>query len=302
MTTTPSSSSSLLFQRACTLQVADLLIPAGQGTGLDVSFVIKRGVKVTAGGQKPQPNTCDLKIWNLSPTHRKQLEQSTIPGAAGAATKIVPVIVTAGYTARQSVLFSGELRAAHSVTDGADIVTELSTGDGDQALTQQRLSIALGPGAGAVQGLQQLVAALGVGQGNVQKAIALLQATPLAAQLFVKGVCMKGAAADVMSEFCRSVGLDWSIQHGQLQFTALGQPVQGQAILLDADHGLIGSPTVDTKGILSCETEMIPDMAPGRALSLNAVTVQGGFRVLSVETKGDTFGNDWGHAIEAKRY
>ena len=88
----------------------------------------------------------------------------------------------------------------------------------------------------------------------------------------------------------------------KLQITALGQPVAGTAVLLDSDHGLIGSPTVDTTGILACKTEMIPDVFPGTKLSLNAKNVTGGFRVLSVATKGDTFGNEWGHEIEATRY
>ena len=73
-------------------------------------------------------------------------------------------------------------------------------------------------------------------------------------------------------------------------------------MLIDSQHGLIGSPTVNTTGLLSCKTEMIPDMFPGTKLSLNAKDVTGGFRVLSVETSGDTSGNEWGHDIEAMRY
>ncbi len=297
---TATSSSSLLFGKACTIQVGSILIVAGQGTGLDVDFTVHRGVKVTAGSVKPQPNTCDLKICNLSPSHRKELEASTVPGKG---TKKVPVQISAGYKARSSVIFSGELRAAHSVPTGdGTIVTELTTGDGDDALTQARLSIALGPGTTATQGVKAILAGLGVGEGNLSSAIKRLQQQALAAQLFSRGVVLKGSAAELMTDFCRSVGLDWSIQNGSLQLTALGQPVQGQAILIDADHGLIGSPTVDTKGILSLETEMIPDVFPGVALSMNATNVKGGYRVISVETHGDTDGEDWGHKIEAARY
>lgn len=295
------NASSLLFGKACVVQVADLKIPAGNGTGLDVTFSVKRGVKVTHGVTKPQANTCDLSIFGLNPAHRKELEASTIPGKG---TTVVPVVISAGYQGRSSVVFSGELRAAHSIPDGeGNIVTELTTGDGDDFLTQARLTIALGPGSSAGAGIDAIVAGLGVvGKGNLQSAKARLAQNALAAQLFSKGVVLKGSAAELMTDFCRSVGLDWSIQNGSLQLTAVGQPMGGQAILIDGAHGMIGTPTVDTKGILSVETEMIPDMFPGVALSMQAANVKGGFRVLSVETSGSTFGDEWGHKLEAARY
>src|SRR5271166_3967413 len=228
----------LLFERSCTVQVGTLLIPGGtQGFGLRIAFKVKRGVKVTQGVTKPQPNTCDLKIWNLSLSHQKQLEQSTVPGAG---KTVVPVIISAGYQKSAHAIFSGELRAGHTVTDHADSTTELTTGDGDQALTQKRLTIALGKGTTATQGINAILTALGIGQGNLPTAIRLLQAQPLAAQLFAKGVVMKGSASQVMTTFCRSVGLDWSIQNGALQITDLNQPVAGTAVLLDSEHGLIG--------------------------------------------------------------
>jgi hypothetical protein len=295
-----SNATSLLFGKSCTIQVAGLLIPAGQGTGLDVVFTVRRGVKVTQQALKPQPNTCDLQIFNLNPDHRKQLEASTVPGKG---TKVVPVIISAGYKARVSTIFSGELRAAHSVPDGAGtFTTELNTGDGDDALTQTRLTVALAAGSSAQQGLDKIVAALGVGKGNAAGAIARSAQQALAAQLFSRGVVLKGSAAELMTDFCRSVGLDWSIQNGALQLTSLGQPMKGSAILIDGTHGMIGSPTVDTKGILSVETEMIPDMFPGALLSMQSTYVKGGYRVLSVETHGDTAGDEWGHKVEAARY
>jgi hypothetical protein len=286
---------SLLFNRACTVQVADLLIPAGNNTGLDVWFEVKRGHV----SPRPQPNTATLRVWNLSPQHRKAFEASTVPGAG---QLVVPVVITAGYAGRVSTIFAGEMRGGFSAQDGPDILTELTTGDGDDALTQARLTLALGPGTTGEQGLRTIVRELGVDEGNLAQAVALLNAQPLAGQLFAKGAVFKGSAADVMTSFCRSAGLEWSVQHGKLQVTAIGQPLAGQAILLDADHGLIGAPTIDTKGILHCETLMIPDIAPGVPLSVQATNIQGGFRVLAVETRGDTRGDDWGHCIEAKRY
>lgn len=305
MTTPTAQNPALMFQRTATVQISltpseVLTLQCGAaGFGFDVDFKVKRGVKVTPAANKPHPNTCELKLWGLNPSHRKALQQTYQPGKTN---PVIPVVISAGYLTRRSVIFSGELRAGNNVTDGADVVTELSTGDGDKALTQQRLTIALGPGSQATQGLQTILTGLGIGQGNLQKAITLLQAQPLAATLFSKGVVLKGSAADLMTDFCRTAGLDWSVQNGALQITALNQPLAGQAVLIDENHGMIGSPTVDTQGILTVKTEMIPDVFPGVLLSVQSVSVTGGYKVIAVETRGSTKSDEWGHTIQATIY
>lgn len=276
-----------LIQRAATLTVGDLSIPAGSGTGLDIAFTVKRTLKA-------EPNTCDLKIHNLTRDHQKQLAQ---------AKDGVACILAAGYVgAGQSVIFSGELRAGQTVTDGATRTTELSTGDGDKALRQARLSVALGPGSTGADGLKKIAAALGVGSGNLAKAVNLVQSNPALAQYFTKGAVIRGSAAEWMSQICASAGLEWSIQDGALQLLELGAPLSSQAILVDSDHGMVGAPTVDTKGILTVTTLMIPGVKPGVKLSMDAEDVQGGYRVISVESSGDSLGAEWYHRCEAVRY
>lgn len=297
-----------LWQRALTLTVGTLAITYVKGIGLDVEFTVRRGVQVTQKAVKPVPNTCDLKIYNLSVAHRKQLEQLTTvttPQSANpqsGAQKIVPCIISAGYVGRQSIVFSGELRAAQSVTEGADTITELTTGDGDTALQQTRLTVALPPGSTLGSGLRKVLAALGIGQGNLSRALALISANPLVAQMYSKGVVFKGSPAEILTDICRAAGLQWSIQHGVVQFQDLGQPLGGQAILIDAAHGMVGSPSVDTKGILTFTTLMLPDLAPGVKVAMNAKNVKGGYQVLSVETTGQTNANEWYQKVEAQRY
>lgn len=294
-------SSSALYKRAATVQVGTIKIDAGGTSALDVAFRIQKGVHITKNSCKPQPNTCDLRIYNLSTDHQKELEQATTP-TPGAPPKVVACSISAGYVGRQSLIFSGQLRGANTVTDGATDVTELTTGDGDKALAQSRMSIALGPGTSGAAGMKKILASLGVGDGNLSKALALLQAQPLAASLFNAGVLLKGSAAELMTDFCRSCGLEWSIQNGALQVTDLNAPLDGEAVLVDAQHGMVGSPTVDTRGILSVTTLMIPDLAPGVKIAVNTPHLKGGYRIIHVEWKGSTFENDWYCHLEAQRY
>jgi hypothetical protein len=66
--------------------------------------------------------------------------------------------------------------------------------------------------------------------------------------------------------------------------------------------GVIGSPSVDTKGVLTIETLLLPGLAPGQPIVVKTAYISGLYRVTAIETTGDVAGNDWKHAIEAKRY
>lgn len=311
-----------LVQRACTIVVGfpssdrGLRIDCGNGVGLDVSFRIQRGLHTTQASLKPQPNTCDLSIHGLNESHRKLLAKATttstgtaaqVPdsGAAGAVSAVVPCIITAGYQQRQTVLFSGELRAAQNTGDIPNIVTELSSGDGDTAITQSRLNLAIAPGATMSQVVQQVFTAFGssVQPGNLQKALAQFQASPQAAKLFAKGATLKGSAAEILSDLCRSIGAQWSVQNGALQILPLGEPLAGTATVVDEAHGMVGTPTVDTKGVATIKTLMLPSVIPGSLIQLTSRNATGFYRVIGLAVEGDTsVGSDtWGMELNATR-
>jgi hypothetical protein len=259
-------------------------------TDSDVEFTVKKTLK-------PEPNTCEIKLYNLTHAHQKQMEQNP----AVLTLQKVPVKLEAGLDGVLTQFFLGELRAGFTVNEGAEVITQLSTGSGEKELQQARMNVPLGPGTSIQQALQELVSTLGIGNGNIAQAAAQLQ-TNGQATFSSKGVVLKGNAAQHLTDFCKSAGLEWSIQDQQVQILQLNQPLQGQAILIDAAHGMEGSPSVDSKGVLSVETLMIPGIKPGVLITMNAIHVQGNYRVQTVETHGDTFGNDWGHKISAIKF
>jgi hypothetical protein len=305
-------STNALYQRAATIVVGmggdqALTFQCGKGTGLDVEFTIKRGLHISKKSSKPIPNTCDLKIWGLTRDHAHKLQAATTPSTptsatAGSSTKTVPCVVSAGYVGRQSVIFSGEMRSCHCVRNGCDLVAELSTGDGVKAITQTRLSVAIPKGSSAANALRTIISALGVGQGNLAKALDLLGKNPMAATLYSTGCVFKGSAAEIMTDFCRTCDLEWSVQNGQIQFLDLGHPLTTQAVQIDPKHGLVGSPSVDSDGLLSFTALMIPDLKPGALVNVDSEFVQGGFRVQSIEWTGGTKGDTWYCQCEASRY
>lgn len=241
---------------------------------------------------KPEPNRAELTIYNLNPSNRSKLEQMVQ----------APVQIEAGYQDGMSVLFLGDLRTAITVHQGPDYITKLSSGDGERAVKTARVNVSLKKGsAGADKVLEAVAKSLGVGDGNLKQALAVIKAAGLA-DLFSEGTVIFGSAFREMTTICHSLGLTWSIQDGKLQILEKKKALEGQAIKINERTGLIGSPTVDNKGVLTCQTLLIPDVFPGRLMVLESERIQGQYRIESCQYTGDTRGQDWYIQIEGKRY
>jgi hypothetical protein len=294
MTTAPFS----LENRSCTVTVGTTQIAnIGQQAGLDVWFSVRRSLR------PKEPNTCDLRLYNLKEDTRKAIEQASQPlpsaaSAPGSKAKVVPVKIEAGYVDHTETIFLGEMRSAQTVTDGPDIVTELTTGDGDEAALLARSTSTFGPGANAYAVAQALIKDMGCGVGNIATVADVLRGAPL----FSKGVSLKGNSLAHLVDIASACGLEVNVQGGVTQWTSRGQPLKGEAYSLSSDTGLIGSASVDTKGVLTFLMFMAPGIRPGAPVMLDSVYVKGLFRIISVETTGDTASNDWFHQVEAKKY
>lgn len=252
--------------------------------GLDVSFAIKKSLKA-------EPNVCDLKIINLNRTHRSAIEQM----------KTAKVSVEAGYKEGTSVLFVGDLRTSLSVREGPDYITSLSSGDGEKAVQTARVNISVQKNTKTSDVVRQVAKALGVGDGNLDSAVARLNSSGIG-DLFSEGTVITGSASREMTNICRSCGLTWSIQDGKLQLLPLRTYLDGQAIVLSPNTGLIGSPTVDNDGVMTARALLIPDVIPGRKIVLQSERLQGQYRIEECAYSGDTAGQDWYVEVRGKRY
>jgi hypothetical protein len=261
---------------------------------------------------KPEPNKALVEIWNLSEDHRGALGE-IVPGKRVAKKKrkgkvspnlkgVIPVRIEAGYLddGPQQV-FLGDLRTCDSELSSPDWITAITSGDGERAYRTARINQAFGAGTPVPVALKGLVTALGLGPGNIAKVTAGLKLGGTAT-LLARGVVFSGPVVRHLTDLCRSANLEWSVQDGVVQFVDVGQALAGQAVVLSASTGLIGSPNVDGDGVLKAETLMIPGLGCGRLVIVDSKMVQGQFRVEKIVTEGDSHGKTWGHTIEAKRY
>lgn len=251
-------------------------------TDLDVAFRIERDLK-------PEPSTAEIDLYNLTPDHRKQLQE--LPEDAR-------VTLEAGYESGTSVLFRGDLTSAVTMRDGTDLVTRVIAGDGSAARRTARVSQSFAPNTPLPSVMGAITDAMGVDTGNVADiARAVLDG---GRRLLEGGLTLSGNAASELTRLTRSSGLEWSVQDGRLQLLREGRALDGTAVLLSPDTGLIDAPELDDKGQLRARTLIIPDLFPGRRVQVASEFVTGLFRVERAAYTGETNGEEWTIEIDAK--
>lgn len=294
-----------LFQRKVTVTVDTI-----EFTDLDCAFKIEKSIK-------PEPNTCEVTIYNLRAEHRAQLQGlgqlpkgKTLAGVAGAkktkeqkaalATTGIPCKIEAGYEAGTSLVWLGDLRTIQSTHSGSDWVTVLSSGDGEKAWANARLHVSYGPKTGLDTALRAIVRALGIPEGNLSSVIGKLKQAGSA--IYPCGATVINSASRQLTDFARSADLDVSIQDGALQFTDRGKALAGTALKLSAATGLIDSPSVDNNGLLTARMLMIPDVRVSGLVEMDSLGVHGNFRITKAVWQGDTTSDPWYIDIEAAAY
>ena len=274
----------LLFKRSARIVVDTIELatdPNNPGQSLDVQFSIDRSLK-------PEPNTAEIQIWNLNADHRSQLEEASR----------VACTVEAGYEGQTSQLFSGTLRTAFTMREGADLITTLQSGDGEKEYQQSRVNISIAKTTPNLSVMQQIVKSMGIAEGNLSSASPQLLASPL---LFPQGGVLSGSASQIMNRVAQSLGFEWSIQEGALQILQTHAPLATTATLLTPETGLVGSPSIDNEGVLTAQALLIPDIFPGRLLVLESERLSGSYRVEKCAYTGNTAGDDWYIDLEAKK-
>jgi len=254
-------------------------------TDLAVSFTVTKTLE-------PEPNTCDLLIYNLNPDHRGQL--ASLVSTGGPAVEI-----QAGYINGYGRIYLGQLREVTSYRQRSHWVTELHSGDSERLLAKSRINRSYGKGTPLDKIIKDLISTLRAGRGNTDSAVVSGRLAEAGRQ-FVNGVTLSGSVRKVLNRILKSMGKEWSIQDGEVQIVDLGTCLPGPSIRLDSGHGLIGSPTIGSEGLLKVRALMNHKLTPGRALEIESTEIKKAFyRVERCEYIGDSAEHDWYVDLEA---
>lgn len=271
-----------LFRR-----VVDLVVGQTRVTQLRASFKVEKTLK-------KEPNTVDVRVWNLAPDTRARLQ-----------AKGTPVVIVAGYEGQQAQLFAGDSRTVDHSVEGADVVTRIQCGDGERAYRTTRFSESYGPGTQVVDVVRAVVEKLGINLGNALERVRQLDFRA-GFREFPHGFADAGRAVDVLDDLMRSMGLTWSIQDGALQVLAPGEVLASQVISLSHRSGLVGSPIFGspteefTAPLLKVRSLLRPEFKPGGRVAIDSQTIRGQFRIEKVAHEGDTHGEAWYSDLEVR--
>ena len=261
---------------------AVLTVGAVQIDGLRIAFKI-------AQSDKPEPNSSEITIHNLSEDTRGQIQNRELT-----------VVLEAGYGDDIAQIFYGDIRKDGISTkrSGTDWVTTIKSLDGGEAYANARIQESFAAGTKLVPVLKKLARRTGVGLGNAIKKLSSGDASGALTEFF-DGVTLSGRSSKEMDRILRSAGYDYSVQDGQLQVTSIGDATDQTAVLLSASTGLIGSPEPGAKGLTKFKSLLQPTIRPRRKVRLETEQLSGFYVVRRVMHTGDTFGEPWYSEIEA---
>lgn len=257
--------------------------------GMDVAFKVEKSTK-------KEPNTCELRIWNLSSAHRQQLEGLSVKGKN--AQGRIRVEIEAGYVGRRHLIFRGDLRRAVTKREGPDLVTEIEGDDGGFSLLRAQVDKSFPAGTPVHYVVQGCARALGVGVGNLAELASDLRTQ--GGGTFPTGTVLSGPASVELDRVLRSCGYRWSVQNGVLQLQRPGRALGTVAVLLTSDTGLIGRPSADADGTLSLQALLIPDLYPGARVKLDTEDLKGVYGIEKAVYTGSSHGQEWYADLEVK--
>lgn len=254
----------------------------------------------TAGGRQPllkltfdvektadrSANTASLAVWNLAETTRSWFQE-----------KGLEVIIEAGYVDERNQIFKGDIESTLITRPSVDWIVQLELGDGSQALKSARINESLRGPQKLGKVLEKAANALGLDVGNLKEQVRTDGARSVLKQL-LNNIILSGKASDVLDEISSAAGLTYSIQDKSLQFVAKGGSVSGPAIELNDSRGLIGSPEVGEKGVVTAKSLLNGRIKPGVRIDLESLLLDGEYIVQKVKHSGDTWGNDWHTEME----
>lgn len=279
-----------LFKRAVALTLAKPL--QGQFFAYSAALTVITGLRVAFDIEKnlgKEPNTCTVRVYNLSERTRGELQD-----------KPLHVRLSAGYEDQVEQLFEGDLFWSASKKESADWETTLQLADGERSFKHARVSRSYRSGVDARTAITEVAKSMGL------KARFSAAAELALRRQFAGGVVLEGACRTEMSRLLAPYGIDWSIQDGDLLLLKPTEHRSELPVVISQGTGMIGSPEFGApekkgdKPLLTVSTLLNARVVPGGRVEVGSRNVNGIFRVERVTHSGDNFGEDWTTTAEAK--
>lgn len=246
------------------------------------------------------PNNAIIRIFNASPTTEKSIKN-----------QYKQVILQVGYQGGlKGVIFNGTIvQVRRGRANATDRYIDIVAADGDVPYNFAKVKKTLD---GAITNMSQLSAIDEAMTAAGANPLGPIPTTSYTGGILPRGKVLYGMARDHMRNLARNTGTTWSFQNGSLTSSPLTGLLSDRAIRLTAKTGLIGMPEQTDNGIrVRCLIN--PQITPGVQIQLDNATINealidisftainlfadpatdGFYKVIVVEARGDTRGNEW---------
>lgn len=257
-------------------------------------------------GDQQSPNSCDVRIYNLSDDTANTLAPRT--------SEFQTLTVSAGYEGNYAEVFSGTIAQVRIGRESQlDTYVDVTAADGDHAYSFAAVSAAqaaLNPG-GIAQLLQNAMKIYGVNTPAIPQFIKDKVVDS------VRGYSSYGSVKDEMRLLADNGDFYWSIQGGNPTYVSHTEVPQEEVILIGPNSGLIGTPEQTQNGIV-LRTLLNANIKVCSLIQLNAtinrlrfgvdlpsqannvnsarqnnINADGLYYVMNASHDGDTRGTEW---------
>jgi hypothetical protein len=235
------------------------------------------------------PNKSTIEIYNLNPSSRAFFEKTEDKKDVG---KFLQVNLEAGYEGSFQTIFTGNVVNSTVTRSPPDVVVKLECGDGQKAMDFTHGDKTFSKGTPVQALLTDLISLFQVSVPlSVNKASKIpVLITPAILQA---GLTVSGSPADVLDDFARSFGFDWSIQDGQAVITMDNEVTLDVAPLISSSTGLINAIEPTDDGV-KFKTLLNPAIRPGSAVATkDRIGTTNYYKVKTASFIGDTHGAPW---------
>jgi len=174
------------------------------------------------------PNTANILIYNLAEAHVGLIKN-----------EYDDVVIDSGYVGNSRIVFRGSIKYPFHYRDTNDWITEIQAADGDKDYNAI-VNTTLVAGKSADYAIDQILAAMPDTRRGV------IHVNPYR---YLRGRVLAGPARSVLDTIARENGAAWSIQDGSLDIIMADAALPSEAVVVNADTGMIGAPEVSGKGI-----------------------------------------------------
>ena len=294
------------FLRTCTLSLSggsgdSLVVRGGGPTDLRVQFAVES--RTTQA-----PDQCQIVITNPAPATVAKVQN-----------EFTDIVLSAGYEDNSGQIFYGsivETQYGEKVNDYTDTLLRIFAAAYDKPYNQGRISQSLAAGCSPqdiVDACVGVMAPYGITGSHVV-------GVDLSQPKFPRGVVLAGMARDYIREVALTARATWTLRDGKVNIIGANARDTGSTVVLSAKTGLIGQPILRQEGLIArCRINPAIQLSTNVQIdaqivrpkfnlgndqtgSLNPATtadydIYNGagsvFRVLHMQTNGDTRGEDW---------